>query len=377
MNSSGQISIETISHDARYHGWPTVARRNNGELLCAYSGGREAHVCPFGQVHLVRSSDEGRTWSGPAVLADGPLDDRDAGVLETSRGTLLVNWFTSLAWESMLERAERAEPRPGKEREQQFAQDEARVARWKKVRDALTDDVRRRELGCWVIRSEDGGTTWSDKIDTLVNSPHGPTELAEGRLLYVGTLRRETREPSEGGSPFCGRLCVAESNDDARSWKRIAEIAAAPGDTAAQYHEPHAVEAADGRIVAQIRNHNENHHHETLQTESFDGGKTWAVPHGIGVWGYPSHLLRLRDTRLLMTYGHRRPPMGNLARLSDDHGRSWSDPISLSADGAGDLGYPSSVQLDEKALLTVWYERRPDAPMAVLRQARWNLDNSD
>jgi hypothetical protein len=44
---------------------------------------------------------------------------------------------------------------------------------------------------------------------------------------------------------------------------------------------------------------------ETLQCESADGGKTWCEPHEIGVWGLPSHLLRLRNGNLLMTYGYR------------------------------------------------------------------------
>ena len=76
-----------------------------------------------------------------------------------------------------------------------------------------------------------------------------------------------------------------------------------------------------GRLVLQIRNHNKMNYGETLQSESSDGGKTWSAPHPIGVWGLPSHLLRLRDGRLLMTYGHRRPPWGNQARLSEDGGQ--------------------------------------------------------
>jgi hypothetical protein len=43
---------------------------------------------------------------------------------------------------------------------------------------------------------------------------------------------------------------------------------------------------------------------ETLQSESSDGGKTWTMPRSIGVWGFPSHLLKLKDGRLLMTYGY-------------------------------------------------------------------------
>jgi sialidase-1 len=126
--------------------------------------------------------------------------------------------------------------------------------------------------------------------------------------------------------------------------------------------------------VVQIRNHNKENSGETLQTESSDGGQTWSTPHAIGVWGLPSHLLRLKDNRLLMTYGHRRPPFGNQARLSEDGGRTWSEPLVLSGDGlGGDLGYPSTVQLGNGSLLSVWYEAMKGYRGAVLRQARWKF----
>ena len=84
--------------------------------------------------------------------------------------------------------------------------------------------------------------------------------------------------------------------------------------------------------------------------------------------------MRLRDGRLLMTYGHRRPPFGNQARTSTDHGRTWSEPLVISADGAsGDLGYPSTVELGDGSLATVWYELSKGSPRAVLRQARWSI----
>ena len=136
----------------------------------------------------------------------------------------------------------------------------------------------------------------------------------------------------------------------------------------------HAVEAAPGRLIAHIRNHNPKSAGEPLQRESTDGGRTWTTPHEIGVWGLPSHLLKLADGRLLMSYGHRRKPFGNQVRLSDDAGRTWSEPIGLSVDGAGgDLGYPSTVQLDNGQLVTAWYEKMKGSSLAVLRQARWQL----
>jgi hypothetical protein len=342
--------IETISPQPEYYaGWPTLARRNNGDLLVAWSGGRAGHVCPFGRVDLMRSHDEGRTWTWPETLMDTAIDDRDAGVLETPKGSLLVTTFTSLAYERYLDKMSDWPP----EKQQ----------RWKAAHARVSDAERKALLGCWMLRSTDGGLTWSAPFRTPVNSPHGPIALAGGRLLYPG------KQLWEGG-----RNGVAESTDDGATWRWLAEIPTRKGDRFEEYHELHGVEAGGGRILVHIRNHNKPNAGETLQTESSDGGRTWTEPHPIGVWGLPSHLLRLRDGRLLMSYGYRRAPYGNQARVSKDEGRTWGEPVTISADGVrGDLGYPSTVELRNGELLTVWYEQMAASPMAVLRAARWSL----
>src|SRR6478752_8918976 len=108
------LETKVISYQPEYyHGWPTVVRRKNGELWLSWSGGREAHVCPFGQVVSMTSKDNGASWTYPRVLLDSATDDRDSGVVETSKGTLLVTTFTSLAYEPLLEKqAEFAELQP-------------------------------------------------------------------------------------------------------------------------------------------------------------------------------------------------------------------------------------------------------------------------
>lgn len=340
-------SIETVSHQPEhYHGWATLARRRNGELLLVSSAARESHVCPFGRVELIRSAGDGRKWSRPQVLMDSPIDDRDAGICETAAGSLLVTTFTSLAWESV--------PRAGWPPE--------RLARWEAAERLATPEQRKALLGTWMLRSTDGGMTWSAPYRVPLNSPHGPVALSDGRLIYAG--KRLWDEDRRNG------LC--ESRDDGRTWRWLADIPTRPGDRAADYHELHAVEAAPGRIVVHIRNHNPAHRGETLQCESPDGGKTLSVPRAIGVWGLPSHLLRLRDGRLLMSYGYRRSPFGNQARVSDDGGRTWSEPLTISDDGAGgDLGYPSTIELPDGRLLTAWYELPKGGSRAVLRLARW------
>ena len=347
-----------------YHGWPTVVRRRNGELWLSWSGGRESHVCPFGQVCVMTSRDDGKTWTFPRVLLDSASDDRDSGVLETARATLLVTTFTSID-DGVFKKARDYVRHDGTAWVTAPIPPD-RLARWKAAFDRLGDDERGAEQGEWVIRSTDGGRSWSPRIATVVNSPHGPIQLDDGRLLYLGK-QLYTREQ---------RIGAVESRDDGLTWQWLAEIPARPDDDATRsYHELHGVEAADGTIIAHIRNEYGANDGETLQAESKDGGKTWTVPHSIGVWGLPSHLLRLRDGRLLMTYGHRREPFGNQARVSDDGGHSWSEPMPLSVDGTtGDLGYPSTVELGDGTLLTVWYESLKDRPRAVLRQTTWSME---
>jgi hypothetical protein len=355
-----RLETRTISYETQYyHGWPTLAQRRNGELLLVCSGGRRQHVCPFGRVELMVSHDEGRNWGWPQVLLDSAIDDRDAGVLETAKGTLLVTSFTSLAYEPILEEARfKKAGEPG-------AWPAERLEAWLAAHNRLSAVQRHAELGEWMIRSTDGGVSWSARYPTIVNSPHGPVQLSDGRLLYAG---KELWTKS-------ARVGVCESRDDGLTWHWLAQIPARAGDDPKEYHELHAVETGDGRILGHIRNHNPANSGEILQTESSDGGKSWTVPRPIGVWCLqPSFLLRLRSEKLLMTYGYRRAPFGNQARLSNDWGRTWSEPLIISGDGVGpDLGYPSTVELEDGTLLSACYEVLKGDSHAVLRQARWRL----
>ena len=92
------LETKTISLQPEYYqGWPTLIRQKDGRLMVVISGGRHAHVCPFGRVELITSMDEGKTWTFSRTILDTDMDDRDAGILETSKGTLLATTFTSPA----------------------------------------------------------------------------------------------------------------------------------------------------------------------------------------------------------------------------------------------------------------------------------------
>ena len=342
-----------------YYGWPTVAKRGS-ELLVVTSGGREGHVCPFGRVELFRSKDSGATWTYPQVLYDGPTDDRDAGICVTDKGTILVTTFTSNAYVGMFKEEEKLRAE-GKGRPNIWS--DGRFEKWRLVHERITDEQREKELGNWMFRSTDGGVTWSERYSTPFNSPHGPIQLSNGNLLYVGD---ELWTPEH-------RVGASVSEDDGQTWKVAGYIEPREGDDVHAYYELHAVEANDGSIVAQIRNGNPNNSDENLQIVSKDGGATWTKPRAIGVWGIPSFLSKLNDGRLLMTYGYRRAPLGIQARVSDDNGETWSDAMQIYGDGkTGDVGYPSTVQLDDGSLFTVWYEVM-EGWFAKLRSARWTI----
>jgi hypothetical protein len=61
-----------------------------------------------------------------------------------------------------------------------------KLDRWQAADLRATPEQRHALLDTWMLRSMDGGLTWSAPYRVPVNSPHGPTRLADGRLLYAG-----------------------------------------------------------------------------------------------------------------------------------------------------------------------------------------------
>ena len=91
---------------------------------------------------------------------------------------------------------------------------------------------------------------------------------------------------------------------------------------------------------------------------------------------HPGHLLRLANGGILFTCGSRIPGfLGVFGRASKDEGDTWSDPFVLVDDGlVRDLGYPSTIQLDDDSLLTAYYAKETRAHHSYhMGVVRWNL----
>lgn len=338
------VMAKKVIEPNRYIGWPTIVKTNDNKLMVTFSGDRDSHVCPYGKTQAVTSEDNGKTWSEPHTINNTPLDDRDSGIIQTKKGTLVVSWFTSVAFENKA-----------------YA---ASYYKYVRIGEKIPAETRKQWLGNWVRRSEDGGKTWLAPSRTAGTAPHGPIALKNGDLLYVGI-----------GKGKNSSVIVERSTDDGKSWKVISEIQKPEG-LVSGLSEPHMVELKSGKLLAMIRNEPKDVSQcFLLQSESLDGGKTWSVMKSTGIWGYPPHLKQLNNGWLLVVYGCRRAPFGERACISKDEGKTWdiANEINLCNAVSRDLGYPSSVQLNDGSILTVYYQARKIGEPAVLMSTHWKL----
>lgn len=321
----------------RYIGWPTVTVRKNGEVLAVFSGDREGHICPFGKVQLVRSSDEGETWSEPVTIANSIIDDRDAGIIELPNGELLVTWFTSVAY--------------------------AAQPAWKEEMEKYPESVRNATVGYFQIRSKDGGKTWSEpvRLENIDQTPHGPILLNDGSLFHLGRTDRKNGIYGNGACRFEETVITASrSTDGGYTWEMICkEIPRDPADNITGFHEPHVAELSDGTLVGLIRYGGKDGDGHMRITFSHDGGYTWTQMSRTTLDGHPPFLTVLDDGRLLCVYAHRAGDSnrGEIAAFSYDGGETWPQKIMLKRENIFDVGYPSTCFLKSGKMLTVYYGR--------------------
>ena len=342
----------------RYIGWPSVCRLKNGDIIAVFSGDRARHVCPYGKVQMIRSSDEGETWSAPVTIADGPIDDRDAGIVQLPDGEVLVTYFTSVAYRlpELLDR----------------------YPEYAKADAGLTDADRKMALGNFAIRSRDNGKTWSrpEKLKLVGQTPHGPILLKDGSLFQIG--RTFTNSPVGGSEDGYTVISAERSADGGRTWQMLCRsIPDMNGENSKKhmFHEPHAVELADGTLVGLVRYHGPDNC--MRQTVSKDGGKTWTPMAKTGMVGLPPHLIRLGDGKLVNVYGRRirEAGFGEFAAISDDNGKTWDvqNEIALAKSHNGDLGYPASCLLPGGDILTIYYQQSAPGQKPCLMATRWRV----
>jgi hypothetical protein len=347
----------------RYIGWPSVCRLANGEILAVFSGDRSGHVCPYGKLQMVRSKDEGETWSPPRTIANGFLDDRDAGIVQMPDGEIIITYFTSIAYLS--------DPAAHIDRHPEYLRHHEKIP----------PEIVKESLGYFRLSSKDNGVTWSKpmRMKDVSHAPHGPIAMPDGSLLMLGRSFRNGQQIHSGEGPLHQSIISAwRSTDRAHTWSCLCPaIADVNGENAQpkMLHEPHVVLCGDGRLVGLVRYHGPDGC--MRQTESSDGGRTWTPLRSSGMVGFPPHLLKLEGNRLVCVYGRRNGEVGfgNFACVSDDGGRTWDvkNEVALAHSHCGDLGYPASCRLPDGDILTVYYQQPQPGVLPHLFATKWRV----
>lgn len=344
-----------------YFGWPTVARLKNGELAVGASGFRLRHVCPFGKAVIAKSRDEGKSWSLPMPVIDTPLDDRDAGLCPFGESGLIMTSFNNSVAQ----------------------QDEWSSGHWytedvrgyiKGYLGIVHGDAEKKYLGATFKISYDNGESFGKTFISPVTSPHGPIELSDGSILWVGRPFSETDKFGKCDKVAAYRLKLDGTMEKLGEIENPESLPGVDSEKGFNCCEPYTFEAADGRLICHLR---VEPGLATYQSESVDGGKTWSKPEMFlpAYGGAPSHIFRHSSGVLVAVTGYRKGPYGIDAHFSRDEGKTWEKNYRIyENDVSWDLGYPSSVELSDGSILTVFYATPEKDGATVIMQQRWSFE---
>lgn len=225
--------------------------------------------------------------------------------------------------------------------------------------------------GAFARVSRDDGATWATREIALP-----PQALVAGYRDDRAFLRVNDRVLLRAiyGKPVARvrfyEAWLLRSEDDGETWQFLPLASSVDADVS--HGETALAQAANGDIVAMMRTE-PAYGTRMWVCRSSDLGKTWSKPVQTPLHGHPAHLLRLRDGRLLCTYGIRDQPIGIRACLSRDDGRTWraEDIVTLrtGADFKPDSGYPVTLQADDGTLVSMYYLTRGDA--TGIEVTRW------
>lgn len=343
-----------IYQDTKFHSaFPSVVKLPDGELLVAFRRApnrllfgeeKNYHVDPNSYLVTVRSRD-GVTWTkSPSLLyADAVGGSQDPCLLQLRDGTLLCMTY---GWTFV-----RPDGVP-----------KLKPPAFENFPGSIFN-------GGSYLRSTDHGRTWAGPYfpphiaPELFRDPYGNlvpaynrgalTEGRDGRLFWV--VAATDRLPA--GAPRLSSTYLMISEDKGVTWKYSCPVATDPK---ASFNETSVYETPKGDLVAFLRSEDMND--QACIARSTDGGKSFQPWQSMGFQGHPLHALRLPDNRVLLTYGYRHAPLGIRARVLNAECTDFATApeIVLRDDGGTtDLGYPWSVQLDERHILVTYYFNLP------------------
>ncbi|MCE5345236.1 MAG: glycoside hydrolase [Bacteroidales bacterium] len=316
---SDTIKYQIISRgeDAgEYQAFPDACRLKNGDIIAVFYAG-DSHVTRSsekypnaGRICMVRSKDEGHTWTKPVVIYDDIIDNRDPHICQVSNGTVICSFFSY-----------KQNPTQG--------------------------------IIC-VVRSDNNGKTW-DKEAQVVSGAGSWFCSAPVREMpdstYILPVYHQSNKEAWGG--------VFLSYNKGKTWENVISIGEKANLPLAA--ETDVVLLKDGSLFAALRAQGEVNMHYAL---SKDLGKTWSEVKNIGFRGHCPSFTRLKTGEiLLVTRAFAKSGYTGL-RISRDEAKTWEGPYLIDEKSGA---YPATVELKDGSVLCIYYEEGKNSAIRALR----------
>lgn len=310
------ISIDNVC------AWPNLTRLNNGEIIASIFN-QPSHGRGEGDVETWASED-GRFWNKRGTPTEHEPETNRMNVAAglSASGDLIV---LASGWE--LDNAPNG-----------------KVSLVKVLRP-------------WVSHSADNGQSWKINKEGFPRAAEGMTNYIPFGDIIVGedgSLRVIAYAQSKGKE--INKTTMFKSDDDGMTWHHFATICDGSDPDSKGHNETAIYEVGEGEWIAAARRWKGGQAMDLFRSR--DNGKTWKKEDQItNSRQHPGHLLKLDNGSLLLTYGNRvKGQHGVAVKISDDKGHTWSDEMILfQQEIPADIGYPSSVQLEDGSIVTAYY----------------------
>lgn len=311
--------------------WPKLTILPNGKVFAAIFNVAHHGAASDGDVEVWMSKDDGATWhlQGTPTKSDEKVSRYNHALGVTRKSELIV---MSSGWSS--------------------GGDPNNINYYGGGR-------KKTLLNSRIYISSDEGKNWT----TSTNFPVGPQGIhlipfgnieagLDGNLrVSAYSFQLQTDNKPRIDNCFC-----LKSIDDGISW----EIDSVIGNF--MQNETDIAYVGQGKWLAASRilspcQKNTGHRIELFVSE--DDTRTWRSLGPItGYNEHPGDLLVLKDGRIVLTYGNRNTgEFGVYAKISHNQGKNWSEPVLLTETLNGDSGYPSSAELSNGRIITVYYAK--------------------